>query len=75
MTAALAFPDIQAKPFDLESAIAELVASELPAMREREMQEMCAQVRKDEFADFVALDRERRGWRREHDAERKMGER
>ena len=61
MTAALAFPDIQAKPFDLEAEMAALVSAELPAMRQREMDAMCAQVRLDEFGDFVALDRERRG--------------
>ncbi len=72
MTAALPLP----KPFDLEEAIRDAVADELPAMREREakprdpndeerMEEMMKAVNQGWFVE----------WRRERDAERKIGER
>ena len=51
MSAALPLPEPDA--FDLDSAIAELVAERLPEMREREREEMCAKVEREAFAEWL----------------------
>lgn len=51
MSAALPLPEPDA--FDLESAIAEIVAERLPDMRESKMQEMCAKVERGGFPEWL----------------------
>lgn len=59
MTAALAFPDMQAsQPFDLESAIAEVLAERMNEMRERERQDMCAEVQRGGFLAWLRENRD-----------------
>lgn len=49
MSAALPLPE----PFDLEAEIAAIVADRLPGMREREREDMCAEVQRGGFLQWL----------------------